>query len=54
MQEQSASIREKYGRKMKFASVICSLLIIVYGGLSVGSLGSLSNPLDLILPLYYM
>jgi len=35
-------------------SVICSLLIIVYGGLSVGSLGTLSRPLDLILPIYYV
>ena len=54
MQERAAQIRTKYGPKMKLASVICCLLIIVYGGLSVGSLGTLSRPLDLILPIYYM
>lgn len=54
MQERAAQVRTKYGPKMKLASVVCSLLIIVYGGLSVGSLGTLSRPLDLILPIYYV
>lgn len=54
MQEKAAEVREKYGLKMKLASVVCSLLIIVYGGLSVGSLGTLARPLDLILPIYYV
>ena len=54
MEDRAAAIREKYGKKMKPASVICSILIIIYGGLSIGGLGTISRPLELILPIYYV